>query len=114
MDPGSLGPAGRAALQAARDSLSAEALARQAVVVEAFVLAADVLAKLQAEHAALGFPLLVAGARGHVTGHPLLGELRRQANHLAEMAKTLGLTDRAPRVMTGRNLRAPDRLRRVK
>lgn len=109
MDPEELGPAGRAALAACRDHLPADQLARRAAIVEAYVLAADQLARLQAEHRRLGHPALVAGARGHVAAHPLLGELRRQANHVRELAQALGLARSSPRSMVGQNLRAPDR-----
>ena len=115
MVPDDLGPAGRAALAACRDSMDGDQLARLAVTVEAFVLAADVLERLQERHRRLGFPLTAKGARGHVVAHPLLGELRRQANHVAELARGLGLARSGPRrEMVGKNLRAPDRVAKLR
>lgn len=109
-----LGAAGRAALAACREALEPQALAHRAALVEGYVLGCDVLARLQAEHERLGWPVLIEGARGHVTGHPILGELRRQAAHLTELAKALGVVSPAPRSMVGKNLRAPDRVARLR
>lgn len=114
MEPATLGAAGRAALAACRDTLDPDDLARRAAIVESYVLGADVLARLQDEHAALGWPSLVEGARGNVAGHPLLGEMRRQAAHLTGLARTLGLSRPAPRSMVGKNMRAPDRVAKLR
>jgi len=118
MNPDDLNAAGAAALEAVLASgLSREALVASAPVVEAYVLAVDLLERMQAEHRALGFPSTQTTARGIVGSHPLPGELRRQSRLVAELAKAVGVVAAAPRRMTGKNVAAPDRkanLRSVK
>lgn len=105
--------AGRGALAACKSALSRDALTRHAPLVEAYVLGVDLLARMQAEHERLGFPVVSVGVRGHVAAHPLPGEIRRQGRAVQELAKALGLT-RADRSMVGRNTRAPDRLAKLR
>ena len=83
-------------------------------LTRSFVLAADVLERLQERHRRLGFPLTAKGARGHVVAHPLFGELRRQAAHVTDLARGLGLARSPQRVMVGKNMRAPDRVAKLR